>query len=344
MDTELGILLRYAEMADGQPVRVTELTSVSLNPAGADDATQFQPPSGWVGVTEEIEPPPPWASWGSTKFMDLLSGGISALVKNSSPPDPFRRATREEPEAEMPEAEPFAPDAAVVSDEIVHLLYGSESRWAPGIAATEHQWRDSAAQLLGVPDYVRRVGSTKAGGISGLTRVYEVLGQKVPDMVLHMVSQLRVGGPDRYRIVSIGGTNVCDGKQYWQIFADNVMVGAAEPMPSETADLFDSSWLLTARLTGGTETMVDGRRGYRLAVASDDALQWRPVIPDEVVVDAEFGCVLRPIRADGHGIGPANSGVAGAAGRHLLRRARPKISSRISRTGRTWAKEATRPR
>jgi len=302
VDAELGILLRQQEIFQGKPLSLTELVSVSLNPAGAgDDHAQFQPPSGWDAATEETEPPPlSGPGWGPARIAArLAAGGLGALVKSSSP-DPFGQATREEPEAAMPEDEPVAPDGSPVSDEVLHLLYAGEGRWAPGIAATLHQWRDFTAMLAAVPHQVRRVG------LAGFGAVFEGLGQQVPSLPVHTASGVRIGGPDRYQIdvvLSAGKgdatTTVCDGQQCWNIFDDNVTVGPAAPLPGEIADLFDASWLLTARLTGGTATTVDGRSGYRLAVASADP-RWRTAFPpDEVVVDAEFGCLLRWISRPG---------------------------------------------
>jgi hypothetical protein len=71
-----------------------------------------------------------------------------------------------------------------------------------------------------------------------------------------------------------------------------VKVGAATPPRGEIANLLDPSWLLEARLTGGTETVIGGRRGYRLAVAPDYPHRIPMYSPDEVVVDAELGVLL----------------------------------------------------
>ncbi|MDQ2813298.1 MAG: hypothetical protein M3Z75_15850 [Actinomycetota bacterium] len=301
VDAELGILLRQEEIFDGKPLSLTELVSVSLNPAGGGDGAQFQPPAGRDATTEEEEPPPaPRPGWDPAKFAAVLAGSaLGALVK-SRPPDPFAQATGEEPEAAMPEEEPVAPDGSPVSNEVLHLLFASEGRWAPQIAATLHQWRDLPAMLAAVPPQVRQAG------LGGLRAVLETLGQQISRLPVHTASHLRIGGPDRYQIDVVLGpgqddttTTVCDGQQCWRVFVDKVTVGPAAPLPREIADLFDASWLLTARLTGGTETTVDGRRGYRLAVASDDPGRPGALPPDEVVVDAEFGCLLRWISRSG---------------------------------------------
>jgi hypothetical protein len=106
---------------------------------------------------------------------------------------------------------------------------------------------------------------------------------------------------------------VSDGERCWRILDDEVRVGPAVPARlasplSQIANLFDPSWLLESRLTGGTETVIGGRRGYRLAVApadppaiaSDPSRWWQTIfVPDEVVVDAQLGFLLCTISREG---------------------------------------------
>jgi hypothetical protein len=293
VDAELGILLRHEEIFEGKPLKLTEVVDVSFNPAEASDDAQFAPPSGWEAAEKNGRSISPGGlGWEVTKLATgLAAGGLGALIR-SSPPDPFGQATREEPEAAMPEDESLPPGASPVSDEVLHLLYASQGRWAPGIEATMHQWRDFAAMLSQVPDRDRQAG------FGGLGSLVDTAGRRMP--ATHTVSRLRIGGPDRYRIDTVvsprqpGPTStVCDGQRCWNIFDDEVTVGTAAPPPREIADLFDASWLLESQLTGGTETVIEGRRGYRLAVSSDDP-RWRGMSwPDEVVVDAELGFLLR---------------------------------------------------
>jgi hypothetical protein len=304
VDAVLGTLLRHEEIFEGKPLSLTELVSVSFNPVEAADDAQFQPPSGWEAAEKNAETPSPSGpGWEVTKLVTgLATRGIGAWFK-SSRFDPFGQATREEPEAAMPEDEPM-PSGGPVSDEVLHLLYESESRQAPGIEATLHSWFDFAAWLSKFPDEVRQVG------IGGFGSLSNVVGLRVP--AEHEISRLRISGPDRYRIdyvLRAGKSTLkaisCDGERCWRILDEEVRVGPAEPAPlasplSQIANLFDPSWLLESRLTGGTETVIGGRRGYRLAVASHDPpapasgyLWWQSIFsPDEVVVDAELGFLL----------------------------------------------------
>jgi len=292
VDAELGILLRHEEIFEGKPLSLTELVSVSFNPAGAGDDAQFQPPSGWEAAEKNAKlTPPDGHGWELAKLATgLTAGGLGALIK-SSPSDPFGQATREEPEAAMPQDEPVPPGASPVSDEVLHLLHVGEDRQAAGIEATLHHWHDFAALLSRVPDRVRRAG------FGGIGSVVDAAGLRIP--TAHTVSRLRIAGPDRYRIDSVFSAGkdhvnatICDGERCWKIYDDEVKVGPAAPPPSEIANLLDPSWLLESRLTGGTETVIEGRRGYRLAVASDDPRRMAMFSPDEVVVDAELGFLL----------------------------------------------------
>ena len=293
VDAELGILLRHEEIFQGQPLSLTELVSVSFDPAQAGDDAQFQPPSGWAAAEKNAKPTPPDVlSSDLVNFtMVLMGGGLGALIKPSLS-DPFGQATREEPETAMPEDEPIPPGALPVSDEVLLLLHASQVRQVLGIEATLHGWTDITALLARAPDRVPRAGLSRIGSL------VDAAGQRIPTE--HTVTRLRIAGPDRYRIDELAGpkararpvTTVCDGERCWSIFADKVKVGPTAPPRGEIANLLDPSWLLEARLTGGTETVIGGRRGYRLAVAPDYPHRIPMYSPDEVVVDAELGVLL----------------------------------------------------
>lgn len=295
VDTELGILLRLEEIADGQPLSVTELENVSLDQASAADDTQFLPPGGWDTVRPEPPGAPGGPVWEAAKLATgLAAKGISVLIRRSSG-DPFGQATQEEPEAEMPADEPDPGDGSPVSDEVLQLLYRSEELWAPGITATLHQWHDMATVLARVPERFRQAG------FGGIGSFLDVTAAQVS--TVHTVSRLRIAGPLRYRIDTDpqpsnrtayqARTIVCDGERRWETYDEVVNTGAAEPPPAEVADLLNSAWLLEQRLSGGSQAVVSGRRGYHLNVISRDRPWDGMFSPDEVVVDAEFGIVLR---------------------------------------------------
>jgi len=308
VDAELGILLRHEEIFEGKPLSLTELVSVSFNPVEAVDDGQFQPPSGWEAAEKNTKLPsdsvPGWERELGKLVSGLAARGMGRALVKSSRSDPFGQATREEPEAAVPEDEPIPPGASPVSDEVLHLLHDSESRQAPGIEATLHHWHDFAALLSKLPEEFR------GAGFGGFESLMDVADRRIP--ADHGVSRLRISGPDRYRIdyvLRAGKSRLvaisCDGERCWRILDEEVRVGPAAPSRiasplSQIANLFDPSWLLESRLTGGTETVIGGRRGYRLAVASadppavaSDYSWWQTIFsPDEVVVDAELGFLL----------------------------------------------------
>jgi hypothetical protein len=294
VDAELGILLRLEEISDGRPVDLTELANVSFDPAQAADDDLFLPPGGWDAVTEKAGPVPGGglAREAARIAGGLAAGGLGALIRRQSF-DPFGQATREEDaEAEMPQDEPAPADPSPVSDEVLHLLHRSEDLRTPGIAATVHQWYDGTAMFSLIPEGAREAG------FGGLGSLLDAAGERMS--TTHTVSRLRVAGHRMYRIDSdhsggLAKTIVCDGERRWKTYDDVVTEGPAWPPPREIADLLDSSWLLEYQLSGGSPIVIGGRRGYRLNLTTGDESLRARFLPDEIVVDAEFGVVLRSI-------------------------------------------------
>jgi hypothetical protein len=312
VDLGFGILLRQEEILDGKILGVTELTGIRTGPdlMTPADGEQFLPPGGWDSVpgdaprTTPRGPAAGGSGWEASKLIaDLAAGGISALVRSSRSRS-FEQATQEEPEAEMPpDFESVPADAPAATDEVLHLLHASRDRWAPGIAATLHQWHDIAAMLAQVPDGARRAG------FGGLGHLIDAAGERVA--TLHMVLRLSFDGSGRYRIEPAvpaepgarsfrprAETIICDGERQWRFFADEVTARPAGPPPQEIAKLLDASWLLGHHLSGGAETMTGGRAGYRFRVAAGEPARdaWgRLLFPDEVVVDAGLGILLRSV-------------------------------------------------
>ncbi len=301
VDLGLGILLRHEEILDGRTLSVTDLTEVRLDPDPVDD-DQFVPPGGWDSVRGSV--PRAAASgpgWETAKLIaGLTAGGIGALVR-SSRSRPFEQATQEESEAEMPpDPEPLATDAPSATDQVLHLLHDSRDRWATGMTATLHQWHDLPAMLAQVPDGARRVG------FGGLGYLIDAAGERMA--TLHMVSRLSFDGSGRYRIEPAlppelaersfrhrDETIAGDGKRQWHLVGGEWLARPAGPPPYEIAKLLDASWLLEHRLSGGAETTVGGRRGYRLQVTAEGPIAGQMFFADEVVADADLGILLRVV-------------------------------------------------
>src|SRR5690242_19706017 len=262
VDAGLGILLRHEEILDGRTLSVTELTGVRLDPAPVDD-DQFAPPGGWDSVPGSVPRAAPWGPGREVAklFADLAAGSLARSSRSRS----FEQATQEEPEAEMPpDPEPLPGDAPAVTDQLLHLLYDS---------------RDNGA-----------------GGFSGLGHFYDAASEQMT--TLHEVSRLSFDGSWRYRIEGSfrhgGPTMVGDGRRCWHVFGDEWLAVPDGP-PAEVAKLLDASGLLEHRLSGGAETTVDGRRGYRLRVTPDGPVPAEMWFADDVVADTELGILLRLI-------------------------------------------------
>jgi hypothetical protein len=204
---------------------------------------------------------------------------------------PGRRRVRREPGLERdpempPDPEPLPGDAPAVTDQLLHLLYDSRDNRASGFTATLHQWQDMAAIPARVPDGLRRLG------FGGLGHYLDAAGEQIA--TLHEVSRLSFDGSWRYRIEHSGNAMVGDGRRCWQVLGDEWLAVPDGP-PTEVVKLLDASGLLEHRLSGGAETTVDGRRGYRLRVTPDGSVPAKVSFADDVVADTELGILLRLI-------------------------------------------------
>jgi hypothetical protein len=333
VDAELGILLRCEPQRGVQGLDVAEFRSLTVPAAAGPD--QFTAPPGSVFSDGSW----PWSfsfPFGgpgrevAKTAAGLAAAGLGAVLRCTprKRPDPFARATEEaaDPDATLPGDDGPAPDgpsgAAMppVSDEVLHLLYRGGTG-EPRFTATLHEWVDAAALLEAVPDSARKNGF---GGVGFL--VDTLRGAALDDGAIHLVSSVRIGGWDRYRIDVTGPgqaddarsghgwgshrhrpqTDACDGRRRWQVYEDRVAESPAAPLPDEVRDLADGSWLLGAALSGGEEIAVGGRRAYRVAGRSRrrNPSRWLSRLdvrsyPAVAVVDAESGRLLRLTRYAG---------------------------------------------
>ena len=294
VDLGLGILLRHEEILDGRTLSVTELTGVRLDPDPVDD-DRFVPPGGWDSGRDSGPAAPGGPVWEAGKLVTgLAERGVGALVKSWASRS-FEQDTRERPFVEMPpDPEPLPADGPAVTDQMLHLLHDSRDRWATGITATLHHWRDMAAVLTQAPDSMRRLW------FGGYGHVLDAASERVG--TFHQVLRVSFDGSGRYRIERArpdGGTSrgsgetiVGDGERQWSLDEDEWLAHPPGPPPHEIGKLLDASWLLERRLTGGAETTVGDRRGYRFAVAAAAPMDGFGFSVDDVVADAELGILL----------------------------------------------------
>jgi hypothetical protein len=292
VDTELGILLSREEFFEDQIVRLSQLTSLTLNPPEAADESQFRAPPGSVIRQSTKEKQREFYDQPVWKAYDLAACGLGAWEKHS----PFRPGDTTagfDPEPDMPPDEPGPADPSPVSDELLYLLYRNGSQ-TPELTATLHQWQDRAAVMS-------RVISEVAPGMGegGFGRLLDATSEREPRS--HTMATVRTGSHGRYRIdyavhprerqaKAIAG----DGQRHWSLTQDRLVIGPAASPPGQLATMADASWLLECNLSGGAEVMAGNRRGYRISITgSVSPLRFLVFFPAEAVVDAELGVLLR---------------------------------------------------
>ena len=335
VDAELGILLRCSCVSDDKAPWLTEFARLTVL-ADVDDARFTAPPGsvfyerGLHGATSSGR-----VSWAIPKTVaGLAAGGLGAAIRyapsvrgafGSSSPT-WQRATEEsDPDAQMPQDEPapvsgtaaFA-SAVTVGDEVLHLIYRSGGAEPAPFTGTLHSWMDGPALLSAVPESARKVGF---GGVGLLVdALSESATRATGSGTAHEVYDVRMGGPDRYRIDLVqaaspwdpGGrerrsrrhrrlTVACDGERRWQVYSDKVVAGpTGPPYVAELNHLLDASWLLWCELSDGEEIGVGGRRAYRMTVTKHDREEASAFsgllglfFPAVAVVDAETGRLIR---------------------------------------------------
>jgi hypothetical protein len=292
VDTELGILLSRQEFFEDQLVRLSQLTSLTMNPPEAADDSLFRAPPGSVIRQSTSEKQRESFDHPSWRAIDLVAGGLGAWVKHS-PSRPGDTAAGSDPEPDMPPDEPGPADPSPISDELLYLLYRNGSQ-TPELTATLHLWQEMAA-------VTSRVVMEAAPGMGhgGFGRLLEASSEREPRS--HTMATIRTGSHGRYRIdyaVFPRGRApkaiACDGQRHWSLTRDRLLTGPAAPPPIQLANVADASWLLECSLSGGTEVTVGNRRGYRISITGGvSPSRFLVFFPAEAVVDAELGVLLR---------------------------------------------------
>jgi len=166
-------------------------------------------------------------------------------------------------------------------------------------------WAD-AEMLLRCLKSARSLLPEPIDGILGPDALWNALGQRSREAGCeHKTARLRVQMPGRYRIDYLTGqwrkryaTIACDGERTKKVFDDRIVTGPVSRLDDELASLFDPAWLLSGwKLSEAGEAIVGGRPGFAIVAQALGEVgimrRWLPFNLLEVVVDAEFGILLR---------------------------------------------------
>jgi hypothetical protein len=326
VDAGTGLLLRYEELFEGQPVRRSELCDVRLDPDEARDGERFRAPPG-IDVPEHQSTGPTAAMPGLPGDAVRAVAGVAAsalgfMVRHwpgaPGPPGHAGNRAHDGPPSGSAAVSgrgwtgpgtggPLAPEPlGPASDDVINLLHRTGLA-APHVTAEVREWVDGRL-LTAAISRAREALPAALAGILGPDAVWDAVSAR--DNGTDRTVRLRLAAPDRYRIDKAAGghpsapeTVGCDGVRHWQVNRTRVTARPARPVPHEFAGLADPAWLLAGhRLWTGGETEVGGRRGF-LVVArrnSGEVLPgleyvWQGSLADQVeaVVDAELAVLLR---------------------------------------------------
>jgi hypothetical protein len=142
-------------------------------------------------------------------------------------------------------------------------------------------------------------GSPRRAGLGGLGLLLDAVSEKSGAM--RMVSEIPFAAPGTYQIDRRyqprrrPATIACDGQRRWEIHADKITTGPAQPPPRKIGNLADPSWLLQCTLSGGDPVTAGSRTAHRISVtrramASGGLMMYPAAV---AVVDAELGIILR---------------------------------------------------
>lgn len=307
VDAEFGIVLRREDSFADVPPCLLELCNLRIDPAEADEESQFAVPSAETLDADPSAGAP--AGHDIAKFAaSAAAAGLGVMLRNA--PRASGRPRAEAAGAAMPRAE-SSQSGDPLTEELLYQLYlgGIEE---PVLSGTAHLWMGPVAfaELL-------RSGADKAG-IGGLRVLADAVEGRA--RMSHQVIAFQLGAGGRYRIERqaigefkrwkrLAKMTVCDGEHRWQVFDDDVTVGAQEPLRDDlgwSADLIDPSWLLRHRLSDQADA-ADGERAaacFRAAPKGDgfEILPTRMLsLPAhifqraDVVVDSELGVISRLI-------------------------------------------------
>ena len=188
---------------------------------------------------------------------------------------------------------PMAADGPPVSDEMLHLIYASPDRWAPGS-------RPHCTNGMTLERCWPRAGRARRVGFGGLGFLHRhglrALRHRAHGLLaapgqcgqyrIEPVLQSGPGLPGRHPTETV----ICDGERRWRIGEDEVTVGLPRRRSgSRTCSTRPGCWDAD-RWPGGRD-----RRSPRLpaqGIGRREAAGLMALFPDEIVADAELGILL----------------------------------------------------
>jgi hypothetical protein len=328
IDAELGLVLRWESVFDGQPLSSLAVTDLLIDPDAASDPASFQPEEGLDVDEDGIGPPESNLAWrGGGRESDVrvdkvrmalnLARGAGYLaarrLATPEPASPDPGALGEDDDAEMPAVPPPAPgpmpatpgSRRPVSDSVLRLI--RHAGMAPlALTAEVHHWLDGILAARSVP-WLAAGDMHERPGATGFLGAQEDSLFRLRDS--HQTARLKLAMPDRYRIdfererhPKQPLTMACDGELLRKVYHNRVVASPPLPLPTDFVRLVDPSWLLRDwPLSEAGEETVNGRRAIRLIaerppVRSDRGSSWSGhTALIAVAIDAELGVVLQQV-------------------------------------------------
>ena len=328
IDAELGLVLRWESVLDGQPLTSLAVTDLLIDPDAAADSASFRPGEG-IDVDEDgIGPPESSLAWrGGEDESDIridkvrmaltLARGAGYLaarrLARPEPASPNPEAMREDDDAEMPAGPPPAPgpmpatpgSRRPASDSVLRLI--THFGMAPlTLTAEVHHWLDGIMAARSVP-WLAAGDMHERPGATGFLGAQEDSLFRLRDS--HQTARLRLAMPDRYRIDFERErrprqplTMACDGELLRKVYHNRVVASPPLPLPTDFVRLVDPAWLLRDwPLSEAGEETVNGRRAIRLIaerppVRANPSSSWYGhTALIAVAIDAELGIVLEQV-------------------------------------------------
>jgi len=331
VDAELGILLHYEEVFQGQSLLRTTLDGVVAGPPQAADPARFRLPPGISPDGAEPGSQEPGSQEpGSQRAGDRVSSGTPGGDAGDRPRRPRAAAMpglagdavraaagvaatgmgfaiRHWPSP--PEAGPagMPPGAVPVpagpreppGDDLVNLLHRTALP-PPAFSAEAHHWADFRRLVQAAAEARQKILPAALDGILGPDEVWDAAADRA--QVGYRAVRLRLAAGGRYRVDMLEGgrnrdpdTTASDGEHYWLVRGGQPRTRRAAPLNAEFARLADPAWLLAEPgLLAAGETEVDGRRGLVLVLRDPDSV-WPVGLVGQVeaVLDAALGVLLR---------------------------------------------------